>query len=358
MRRVGFIDLHDKWDTKEEDLTIYIFGSHARGLELEKTIKHIPATASDLKSEGIGEFYLSIPLNLLNFRIVKLPFSDKEKLKKVIPFELDGLILGGSNSIVFDTIKLNGEDVLVTYIEKGKLTDILTKLALLDLDPRVVTSIELHYAINKGIIDIIPYLVNPEKLTVDDRISAARGELLSNSINLRTGPLAYTRDVGVYKKTLNVSAALSILLAFVIISNLVFRLIIERRDVSSIKKETRGIYVGLFPEDKKITDELYQMKSHIKDIKDRGDVLAGIYPLHFMADLSRRMIHGVVFNEINLDKDLITIKGEAASMDAIGKTKTMLSEFLTDAVVSDIKPSAEGKMLFTVVAKTIKKNDG
>lgn len=351
MRKIGFLDLRDGWDDKEKELSIYVFKSSQGRFEFEKTIKHTSSGAPDWKSDNIKGYYLSLPLNLLNFRVLKLPFSDRERLKKVIPFELDGLILGGTDSIVFDTIKLNGEDVLVTYIEKIKLAAILTKLSSFNFDPSVVTSIELHNVISRGAKNIIQSIINPEKLTDDARINAAGGEISSNLLNLRTGSLAYTKETEKIKKTLNVTAALSILLASLIVMSLVFRLVTEMREASSIKKELKEIYTNLFPEDKKIADELYQMKSHIKNLKEKGDALAGIYPLRFLAGLSQGMTHGVVFNEINLDKDLVTIKGEALSMDNIGKMKAMLSEIMTNVSVDDIKPSAEGKLLFTVSAK-------
>ena len=59
----------------------------------------------------------------------------------------------------------------------------------------------------------------------------------------------------------------------------------------------------------------------------------------------------VVYTEIQIEKGLIKLKGESRSMDEVSKVKTKLSEFLSDVSVSDIKPAAQGKILFTVVAK-------
>jgi hypothetical protein len=47
----------------------------------------------------------------------------------------------------------------------------------------------------------------------------------------------------------------------------------------------------------------------------------------------------------------VKLKGEASSTDDLTKIKTKLSEFLSEVSVSDIKPTAQGKILFTVVAK-------
>jgi hypothetical protein len=93
------------------------------------------------------------------------------------------------------------------------------------------------------------------------------------------------------------------------------------------------------------------MKAHMREIREKGDALIGIYPLQTLMDLSKVKLHGVVFNEISLDKDKVTIKGEAASMDDIGRIKTEIAKSLKDISVTDIKPSVAGKVLFTVIAK-------
>ena len=86
-------------------------------------------------------------------------------------------------------------------------------------------------------------------------------------------------------------------------------------------------------------------------IKEKGDALIGVEPLQFLLDLSQKTPQGILFYEIAIDKDLITMKGEASSMDDVDKAKTRLSEVLKDVSVSDIKPSTVGKTLFTLVAK-------
>ncbi|MFA4916619.1 MAG: hypothetical protein WC560_08115 [Syntrophales bacterium] len=365
MKKIGFIDIHpqdldsllESLSGSEErqeknNLFIYVFKkSSFKEYEFEKTIEYpSPAEITD-----IGEFYLSIPTEILSFRIVKLPFSDKAKLRKVIPYELDSLIMGGSDSVVMDTMILNGDengfDVLVIYIEKEVLNNIISNLALQDIEPRVVTSIDLHALVKAGQEELARRLINQERLNEFDRISAAAEEMSTPTINLRTGPLAYTKDNAKQGRTLKKTAILSILLALVINSNLAFNTIMTRKEASSIKGEIRRMYVGLFPDDKRIVDELYQMRAHIKDIREKSDALTGVSPLQFLMNLSQRASKGVVYNEIDLGKGLIKIKGEAFSMDEIGKMKIKLSEFLTDISV-DVRPATNGKIFFSLVAKS------
>ena len=351
MKTIGFIDL-----TSKQSGEIYLFRGRAGGYELEKTVHYTGEGSPQFPDlTGIGEFYLSMPLEMLNFRMMKLPFSEKEKIIKVIPFELGALLMESADHVVFDATVMgsgeNGFDVLVTYVEKGMLREVLAQLSSLNIDPQVVTSLELQAIARNGTGDVAVRLMNPPPLNRDARISAARSELSRHTINLRTGPFAYTRDREKVKKKLKVTFVLSLLLALAINAYLIFGIVSAKTEASSLRKDIRNMYTTLFPNEKKVADELYQMKSHMREIKDKGDALLGVHPLRFLLDLSQKTVQGVAFNEIVLDKELSTMKGEAPSMDDVDKMKTRLSAPRTDVSVSDIKPLPSGKTLFTVVIK-------
>jgi len=351
MKTIGFIDF-----TSEHSGEIYVFSGRAGRFELAKVVHYAREGSSQLQElSGIGECYLSIPLEMLDFRIMKFPFSEKEKITKVIPFELGALLMEGADHVVFDAVVLgSGEDgfnVLVTYIDKGILREILSRLASLNIDPQVVTSLELQAVARNGSGDIAARLMDASPLDHDARISLAMNELSRHTINLRTGPFAYTRDRERVGKKLRVTFALSLLLALVINAYLVFGIVLARTEASFLKKDMRSIYTALFPNEKRVTDELYQLKSHMREVKDKGDALIGVYPLQLLLDLSRKTIQGVAFNEIILDRELSTMRGEASSVDDIDKIKTRLSAPQMNVSVSDIKPLPTGRILFSIVVK-------
>lgn len=363
--KIGFVDIQSsgvtQWashsETSSPAFRIYIFKNSRAGYVFEKSIEISGNDSYALPGEinDINEFFLSIPLELLNFRILKLPFSDREKIKKVIPFELDSLIIGGSDRIIFDSIVLgnsgNKFDILVPYVDKEILKNILTRLSTLNVDPCVVTSIELPLIAGGSREDIGMRLLNEVKLSDGERIAAAKEELISQTVNFRTGTFAYTKDSEKLLKTLKTTVILLILFALTINSGLALRIINNKKEVYEVKKEIRDVYSGIFPNEKKITDELYLLKSHIKEIKDRGDALSGVSPLQVMLDLSRKKLQGVIFDEINIDKELLTIKGEAGSVNDAGKLKEQLSDILKDVSISDIKPTTDGKVYFTAIVK-------
>jgi type II secretory pathway component PulL len=369
MKRVGFIDLQPseaavntsaaEFSTSHLPFSIHVFKSSSSGYEYESSMQYSEDTSSSLsvKTAHIEDFYLSLPLELLDFRMLELPFSDAEKLKKVVPFELDTLLVERSVSVVFDTIVAGESDdgfhILVAYVKKEILKELLAGLSSLDIDPRIITSIELEAIVEGGIEDISARLLNREELSSRERISIAREALTATSINLRTGLFSYTKDDEKTGRLLRVTSVLFILVVLMIHTGLALRIITAKGDASSMKMEMRSMYTGLFPGEKKIINELYQMKSHMKEIREKGETVMGVEPLEFMLVLSGKK-PGVVFNEISLNRELITMKGEAGSMEDIGEMKSGLSEFLTDVSISDIKPSTDGKTFFTVVARALK----
>lgn len=364
MRKIGYIDIYPRDGASsygleqvgvewQDNALIYIFKDYSGRYELEKTLKY----SSDTVPVDIAEFYVSVPLELLNFRIINLPYSDKEKLRKVIPFELENLTMINPHEIVFETVILSdtgsGFDVLVVYAGKSTLDTLIGKLALKNIDPRIITSSDLHEVIHTGTTggSIAAYLANLDKPLEFDRVGAAAEELSTPTINLRTGPLAYTKDITRMRRNLRKTAILGILLAVVINTNVIFNLAMTKNEISSRKRDIRNMYTALFPQEKRIVDELYQMKSHIREMKEKSDALTGVNPLRFLLEISQKPVEGIIYSEIQLEKGFIKMKAEATSMEAIDRVRTNISEYLSDVSVSDVKPVPNGRIFFTVTAK-------
>ena len=370
MKRVAFIDLRDTethgpfpsaaagaQEGATEPLSIYLFKKVSRGYELERVLEAPEGEGrpSPAQLAGIKEFYLGLPLGLLSFRLMRLPFSDRERLQGVIPFELEGLIMEGLEGIVFDAMVLGGSDgafeVLVPYIRREILKGILARLASQGIDPQVVTCLDLRALAQVGAEEAALALMHPVALESEERVAFAKAELLAPSINLRTGPFAYTKHAEKMGKALKVTLVLSLLFAFIIHLDLTLRTVAARREATSLRNELRSQYVALFPGEKRITDELLLLKSHLKEIQAKADALMDVDPLQFLLDFSQRPTPGVVFFEVSLDQGLITLKGEASSMEDIDRAKGRLKEMLKDLSISEIKPTNEGKFFFTALAK-------
>lgn len=361
MKRAGVVDLSGIAGNREGvsgslSYTFYVFRNGSSGYELERLVS-FSAETEPLHDQmpAVEETCLSLPLDLVDFRILELPFSDREKLKKVIPFELDALIMDRSDSVVFDTYVLGrsekGFSVLVAYVRADILGDLLVRLRSHGIDPKIITSLDLEALIKEKPPELTLRLLDSHAAYSGDRGRLARESLSSCSINLRSGRFAYTKDDEKFRKMLKVMFVLLLLLVMVIHADLTFRIITSNREASLIRRDMRSAYTALFPDDKKITDELYQAKAHLKELKEKGDAVIGVNPLDSLRAVAER-VSRVSFNEINLDGGLVVMKGQALSMDDVSGLKQQLSEVFADVSVSDISSSG-GRTLFTVVAKPV-----
>src|SRR5208282_6221088 len=138
------------FDLKEQPL-LYMF-EKSKGTYIKKEV--LPVSLSpeyepmlERMPHDIDASYVSVPLNMLSFRTIELPFSDMKRVKEVLPFELDNLILGGSGGIVFDAHLMREHEgtykFLVVCIMKDSLRKLLDAFRRQHLDIKTVTSIDL-----------------------------------------------------------------------------------------------------------------------------------------------------------------------------------------------------------------------
>lgn len=343
-------------DIREEMLGIYLFAVRGGGFELkDRRTYPFPQHGdfpADISGYDVENAYISLPLSSLNFRVIDLPFSDMDRIRDVLPFELDGLILGGAAGVVFDDIIVGKSDaasqVLAVYTEKTRIREILDKVKACNIDPAVITSLELR-SLTK---DFAPAkLASPAPLEDEERISLAIEEMKSPTVNLRRGEFAFTRDIEKTRKSLRMTGVLLILIALVLSGSLLFRIVSVRSEIAFLRNEMRKDYQALFPGEKNIVNELYQLKSHMKELKARQEIFLGGKPLHVLLGLSRLDRNGVVFNEVTVDRENLIFKGEAPSLGDVQKVKEELDIVFSEVRIADSKSSAQGRMLFTITAK-------
>jgi len=343
-------------DIGEKEVRTYLFDSKGNSYEIKETRKYPLSDNFDFSpdpaKDDIENAYVSLPKNSLNFRVIDLPFSDKNRIREILPFELDGMILGGPDKVVFDDIIVgtseNKHQVLAVYTGKSFIQEILAKLRSNKIDPVFITSLELR----SRLADFtLPGLLSPIVLDDKERIALAIEEIKKPSINLRSGEFLYTRDINKARKSLRITAVFMLLLAIVLSVDLLLKILSTRSEIASLKNEIRKNYQEIFPGEKNIMNELYQLKSHMKGLKTKEDIFVGIHPLDSILKISQIELHGILFHEITAEKEKITMKGEALSLSEIQQVKGKLERLFDEVTISDSKSSAQGKMLFTITAR-------
>lgn len=354
MSRRAFLDL------REKELTVCVSGKNGLSAGVTYSVGPGYSFSADKQVMESGESVLSVPLSLLNFRILELPFSDTRKIRELLPFEIDGLVLGGAESVVFDAVVLgqtNGQyRILVACLLKKTLKTILEKLKSSGFDPVAVTCLELSHILasdgaGPGTADL---LISPAPMTDEERTAAAQKEVERPAINLRRDEFAYTVDTEKTKKALMMTIALAALIVIIFFADMSITILSLKKENARTRDEIRKTYLGLFPGETKITSELYQLKAHIKEMRDKESSLVGISPLVALLDLSRAVRPGISLTEIDQDRETIVLKGECPSLSDVQKFKNDLDGSFGDVVVADTKPSARNRVLFTVTAKAKK----
>lgn len=350
MNRLLFIDI------KDAEVNAYIFKRKKGTYEVSdikryaKDEKH-PFSLDDIPRD-IDTSYLSLPLSSLNYRLIDVPFADKNKIREVLPFELNGIILGGSDRVIFDDIIVgstsNTNQVLAVYVDKDYIRNILDKCTSFSIDPEFITSIELK-SIGKDFS--LERLLSPVKIDDIDRIPLALEEIKAPTINLRRDEFTYTRDIEETKKSLKITVILTTLIMVIIAAGLLLKIISTRTEIGDIKKEMRKEYQELYPQEKNIVNELYQLKAHMKELKEKEQLLIGVSPLNLLMNLSRIDKHNTFFNEVSIQNKTITLKGEAPSLSDIQHIKVGLEQFFDEVTISNSKTSASGAMIFSITAK-------
>lgn len=353
------------FDLGQDSLSVYTLDRDRKMVLNKETVAlsgpiagsgHLPAEITTRLQET-DECCLSLPLGLLNFRIIEMPFADLRKLRELLPFELEGLIMSGVSSVVFDAVVLGGQDgkyrVLVAYISRDILRENLGQLKIYNADPRFAVSLELADLLqrNRG-EDISGLLQESPALSESSLVETALREIAQPTFNFRRDEFAYTVDDRKQNKLIRTAAILLALIAVVFLADMAFVSLSLKRDNQSLRDGLRKTYQEVFPGDKKITDEVYQMKAHLKELKEKEVSFIGTSPLQVMLDLSKVVRPGIAFSEVTVESTLIVLKGECPSLGDVQKIKADLDPILLEVNISETKPSAaQGRTQFTMTAK-------
>lgn len=308
----------------------------------------------------IEETYVSLPLQMLNFRGLELQISDVNKIREVLPFELEGLILGDPESVVIDACVVEEQNdrqkVLAVYTDKSPLKGLLEGLRALNMDPRVVTSIDLGQALDEAsasLTELSRKLLEGKLVEGDGRVERALKEIEKYTVNLRRDELSYTKDVERTKKSLRFTAAAALLLMLFFSADMALKTVRMKKETAGIENEILKMYSSIFPDEKpeNTSGLTYKMKAHLKDMKDRDAFTSGVSPLELLLKLQSLKLPGLALTDISLDRNLIVLKGGASSLSGVQEIKGRLERFLSDVNISETGQSVRNKIAFTITAK-------
>lgn len=307
----------------------------------------------------VDESYLSLPLEALNFRVLEFPFSDPGTIRAVLPMELDPVVLGGADKMVFDLVVLGEAEgkcrVLAVYVSKQLLGETLKGLSMFEADPGLVTCIGLQSELASGPEAITELaLGNGPELSETQRVQAASNEIRSPTINLRQGEFAFTRETDRARKSLRLSALLLSLLLLIASGGIFLRTAGLKAGISAQKQAIGQNYLSVFPTEAKKghTGLLYRMKSHLKEMRGKANAYSGIEPLESLLGLSMGTLpQGLTVSSVTLEPGMAVLKGEGTSLSSVQEFSGSLGKLAFSSVkISDTKQVEKERIFFTITA--------
>ncbi|MBF0345737.1 MAG: hypothetical protein HQL06_16100 [Nitrospirae bacterium] len=342
-----------------------IFIRKTSGYTFDETIRlEFGGSTCELLKEYIDDSaltsYLSLPSDILNYRIIEMPFSDKNKIISTLPYALEGLIRGTYDSCVADCIVLGQDDadgrfqVLVVYIDKEALRNKLSELKVVGVEPKAITSLELRYKLSRLSVDA---LYDNVQLTDEARITMCQEEIATPLINLAKGELAYSKDIVKTIRNLKIALLITALIIMLTGAYTVYKIHLVNNRVETLKSYMIDSYKKQFSEEVRVIDPIYQLKAKIKKIKEERGFFNSISPLQNLAILSGINVSNVVLIELEMTTDKMTLKGEAVKISDVDEYKDKLTSQLADVRVIETKTTTDNKVLFTISAQPFNEAD-
>ncbi len=303
-------------------------------------------------------YYLSLSVKELGFRIIEVPFKEEEKLKDVIPFELRQRLINSSEEPVYDFLRLpsskNGNTkVLVVYSEKERLKGLLKGLSEAGIEPDVITSFGLRKILKNG-LESLAEKVTVQDLTVEDLVNPPeyedqileilQKEARSPLINLKKGVIDLTLQSEILKKRIRLTEVLLAILILLLGVSFSITILKRYNTISETKAWITKEFKKEFPQER-LKDEVLQLRSHIKELRDKRDLLKGIPVVERLKGI--KPPQGIVVDEVTMDLKGMTIKGEAVDLSRLEAFREGLKSLLIEPAIQDTSQFS-GKIRFTI----------
>ena len=305
------------------------------------------------------EYVISVPISKLGIRALDLPMDDLDRVREVLPFELEGLILADPATVTHDAVFLTdtGETrrVLAVNMEDKALSELLSGLKTLHIDPKCITSSELgelaaQVRSGGSLAELISAGVKPDEATARAR---ARSEAETPTVNFRRDRFSYTRDIETVKR--HAIKALGLLAAVFLLLLIHFWLnasIVERK-ARALEDQSLTLYSSLFPDQEARSSKGlgFKAKAGISELEKEAELYRGADALGLMMKLQEHKIEGLTISDITVDLATVTLRGTAKGLEPVHSLKGALEGFLYEVKLTESGVDAKGGTGFTITAR-------
>jgi general secretion pathway protein L len=178
----------------------------------------------------------------------------------------------------------------------------------------------------------------------------ARAAKLAHSFNFRRGQYVLKGEWANLKRKLVLLAALLGMAVLIVLGSMVLKYADKAGRAEQLQADMADVYRGLFPNAATIVDVPLQLKSAIRDLKEKGNLLAGgqVSTLAVLKEIS--LLPNLVTVEIQefaLSSEELKLSGRTASFEAVNQMAGVLgeSQVFSKVQVTDAKMSLDGSRI-------------
>ncbi|KJR40345.1 hypothetical protein MCHI_003770 [Candidatus Magnetoovum chiemensis] len=302
------------------------------------------------KSMNADAVYLSLPLDMLDFRVIRMPFKEKDKILATIPYELQTMTVKPVDAYVFDCLVLKeiehtSYEIITAYIENTIVNSITESLNRLNLNPQAIISVELAYALHNRQIDS---LLDKIDIREDEIIKELQKELKTPTINLKKAEPVLKKKLKEAKSALNITITFICLTVLITgaYSSISIKLMNER--ITQINTNMAQQYKEIFALKTNAANPLYQLKAKIKEQKDEADFFNNSQAADLLKNLIILRDTKITIDDTELSLQKILLRGHADSMADIEDGKDKLGEMLSNVKILETKSGQDNKVYFSI----------
>jgi general secretion pathway protein L len=179
------------------------------------------------------------------------------------------------------------------------------------------------------------------------RAKAARAD---RSFNFRSGRYALKGEWANLKRKLILLAALLGMTVVILISSMALKYADQANRAEELQTEMVKVYRSLFPEATTIVDVPLQLKSAIRGLQEKGNLITGEQSsaLAILKEISRLpALVTVEFQEFSMNTEELKLSGRTSSFEAVNQITRVLDEspVFTKVQVTDAKMSLDGSRI-------------
>ncbi len=174
-------------------------------------------------------------------------------------------------------------------------------------------------------------------------------------LNFRRGPFAAKKRWLVHKKRLLKTAFLAATVLILCFINIMLDSYYMGKKIDRVNRQIADVFSNAFPDVKKIVDPVHQMRTKIKESKEKylfsGESLNNIRAIDILNDISRFIPSEIDVNLTSLviGEETVSIAGDTDNFNSVDEMKTRLeqSEFFKNITISSTsKDKSENRVRF------------